>query len=97
MVVELNARGRRCPAENGLARDGPDALFSALLNEDERIGRDAQQAVCMSYGAATSAKVVDRHLPANSAGLDAIREETRFKPLLFPAAECQDGKLGSAV
>lgn len=41
MVVELDAGCRGRPPENGFARNGPDALFSALLYENEAVSRDA--------------------------------------------------------
>ena len=38
VIVEFDAGSGGRPAENGFARDGPDALFGALLDEDQTIG-----------------------------------------------------------
>lgn len=98
MVVEADAGRAGRPAEDGLARHGPDTFFGALLDEHEAVGRHAQQALGLADGgAAAAAEVVHQHLPAHGAALHRVRYEARLEPLLLPAAERQDRKLGAAV
>lgn len=97
MVVEFDTGSGRRPAENGFTRDGPDALFRALFNQNETVAGDAQQAVRLPDRAATTAEIVDRHLPANGARLDRVGEKLGLETLLFTAAERQDWKFRSAV
>ena len=98
VIVEFDAGSGGRPAENGFARDGPDALFGALLDEDQTIGWDTQQTVRLADSTTdTAAKVIDRHLPADGATLDAIGIEFWLETFLLPTAERQDGEFGAAV
>ena len=72
MVVEADAGSGRCPAQNGFARHGPDAFFGALLDQDQAVGRHAQQTFRLPHRSASAAEIVDQHLPAHGAALDAV-------------------------